>query len=380
MICLHSGVDNLDLAIRCRIPQSLDETLSAAKEEASKSRRPAYRDHAGLAFSVGETGARGGYAFVVDTGPMGGNWVFRRASSSDAFGARLSMRSLPLAIGGIEAARTELARVVEAFQLQGLTDSVSVARIDYAVDLLAPGFEISSANFVMHSRCNRVARSEISEQGHSGKVTSVTVGKMPGRQVILYDKREEVLQRHKVDVLEIWQHRLQRLGLPLLNLADRDASRVVRAELRAGKHHLKNEWGVTGWESLYASAPHILAETLSAIRYCTPCADPNRARWPTHPLWQRVAEEVANANLHPPEALPTELLLARKREDMIETLNNMILGCALSSAALEGVTARDLAEYLEHLGPRLRTRSAAHPEPEEIRLAKAARRYAGVLG
>jgi hypothetical protein len=47
-------------------------------------------------------------------------------------------------------------------------------------------------HFVMHARGSRREHSEVEEiraHGHPGRVTSVTVGKNPGRQVIVYDKR-----------------------------------------------------------------------------------------------------------------------------------------------------------------------------------------------
>lgn len=36
----------------------------------------------------------------------------------------------------------------------------------------------------------------------------------------------------------------------------------------------------------------MMQETLSAIRYCVPSSDTNRARWSVDPLWSRVQQEV----------------------------------------------------------------------------------------
>ena len=79
-------------------------------------------------------------------------------------------------------------------------DGISINRVDFAVDILAPGFVLDPDAFVFHSQSNRKTVAEfeqIETIGRSGRFTSVTIGKMPGWQVIVYDKQEEVLAKCK---------------------------------------------------------------------------------------------------------------------------------------------------------------------------------------
>lgn len=380
MEVLHTGLDGLDMAVRCRIPDGLDAFLTAAKEAASVC--PDGRvslSLGGLDLSVRGSGMRGGYAFSFDTGPMGAIWAMRRATSTDPFGARLSMRSLPMALTGLNAARSEVARAVGRLGLVRDQDAVSISRVDVAVDVLAPGFEIDPGALVMHSRCQRRVHTdvrEILELGHSGRITSVTAGKMPGRQVIIYDKREEVLSRHKVEWPEIWNAARLARGLPSIDIADRDASRVIRVELRAGKKHLKNGWQVVGWQSLVDTLPNILSAMLDDIRYTAPGPDTNRSRWPDHPLWQTVRKAIDGLKIEGADALPSERVLVAKRSDKIMVLEQQLLGLATSLAPLEGVGCDAFDAFLASLAPRLAALSRSHREPIEMRLARAAQRHA----
>jgi hypothetical protein len=128
---------------------------------------------------------------------------------------------------------------------------VSVSRIDYAVDVLAPGFVLVPESFIMHSHCLRADHVDMQIHGKSGRITSVTVGKMPARQVIVYDKRAEAIAHRKTHWWEIWNRALATRGLPLLEPAgDRSACAVWRVEMRAGKDLLKDRWGIRDWAEL----------------------------------------------------------------------------------------------------------------------------------
>jgi hypothetical protein len=101
------------------------------------------------------------------------------------------------------------------------SDGVSIGRVDYAIDILHPSFVLDSRNFVVWGRTKIGTHEDLSEQrsaGRSGRFTSVTVGKMPGRQVIVYDKREEVLTKRKLEWPFIWDKTLTDLGHPPLDM------------------------------------------------------------------------------------------------------------------------------------------------------------------
>ena len=134
----------------------------------------------------------------------------------------------------------------------------------------------------MHSgtgRRDHITDPDKAVNGKSGRTTSVTVGKMPNRQVIVYDKRAEVIARSKSYWWVIWNDTLRRAGLPLLqydtvrreagadptpvtvpyvensaphiDATQPDISRVWRIEFRAGKNRLKDTWGIRTWGQLF---------------------------------------------------------------------------------------------------------------------------------
>jgi hypothetical protein len=145
--------------------------------------------------------------------------------------------------------------------------------VDFALDFMMPGLHVSQRdNFVMHSRTTRMAHADISEYREGGRSSrdhgSVTVGKNPNRQVIIYDKRAEVLKKgnsHWPSGMECKPRKKQ--GLPPIDLNDRETSQIWRVELRAYKRHLKEDWGVATWWQLQQKLPEIFNRLLADIRY-----------------------------------------------------------------------------------------------------------------
>ena len=84
-------------------------------------------------------------------------------------------------------------------------------------------------------------------------------------------------------------------GRPQLDLTDRAASQVWRFEMRLGSKQLRNRFEMRNWQDVHNIIGDAFTDALGRIRYCMPTADRNRARWPTHDLWQQVASVIAIA-------------------------------------------------------------------------------------
>ena len=354
MRCLYRGFDSLDVSFEACIRPELALALEAAKQRAQELRKPTTLSWKGIELGVLESGARGGYAFVVSTGELGAWWFLKRAQRNDPWGIRASCRSLALAVLGIRGVQSDLKRTIGLFAEPRSVGAVALGRADYAFDFLAPDFELAPRNFVMHSNAVRADRSEVLAEvgvvGCSGRITSVTIGKMPGRQVIVYDKRAEVLARNKVAWWRIWASSKALESGEALAPSDPSASRIWRVEVRAGKTHLRERWQVRGWHDLDARWAEIMSAAISKVRHTTPSTDTNRSRWPDSLLWQRVREEVSlyhSGTLCDVEADAIRRLLKEERDAM---LAKQMAGLLTSRAAIGGLTIEELPAFALETG------------------------------
>ncbi len=147
--------------------------------------------------------------------------------------------------------------------------------IDFCIDFALPWFRPDPEHIVCHNHTTRrVHRSWQGETVNRGKrIESLTIGKMPGRQVILYDKTHEIVAHEKPFW---WDYRK-------LDPAQYDGE-VWRVEVRAGKAELDN-WNLRSFGNLERIAGAVIESTLNAIHYTEPTNDIQASRWPSHPLW-----------------------------------------------------------------------------------------------
>ncbi len=337
MDVVHRGFDGLDVSFQGQIDKDFAEQLEVAKTSAADEREEQLLEFRGVKMHVAETGARGGYAYRCDTGPFGATWFFKKPNKHDPWGIRVSCKALPLATLGLGRVRADLYAVLDALGIATTTEGVSIGRVDVAVDVLAPGFILEPDNFVMHSQATRadhIEGADVQIHGRSGRCTSVTIGKNPGRVVILYDKRAQVVSKRKVEWWEIWNANRQKDGLPPLNQENRDESAVWRVELRAGKKHLKDKWRIRTWADLHDRLGDLKAKTLNAVRYAMPALDTNRARWPDDPIWgiarREIAGDLFQMRSHTNPDLIRKVLRAEHRRILLGQMSGISVGLAVT--------------------------------------------------
>jgi hypothetical protein len=198
---------------------------------------------------------------------------------------------------------------------------------------------------------------------------------MPGRQVIVYDKRAEVITKHKVGWWEIWNAARSRLQLPPLDAADSAESRVWRVELRAGKHHLKDRWNIRTWPDLHDRFGDMIAAAIRAIRHAQPTTDSNRSRWPESGLWRKVREE-SEADLFEMRNWANPDLVKRVQKDAHDRLlAGQMAGLLTTRAALRGVSAADLCSFAVAAGNEMAIEIGRAPHRFGRKLAHARDRY-----
>ena len=114
----------------------------------------------------------------------------------------------------------------------------------------------------------------------SGRVCeSVTIGKMPGRQIIVYDKRREAIDKRKPHWFKVWG----------INPNDR-TKQVWRVKLHAGKAHLRDGWNMRTFADVEAAIGDVFKTALEDVRYVDGHqTDSNVSRQTPHPLWRQAS-------------------------------------------------------------------------------------------
>lgn len=374
---LHSGFDGLKFTIQTSIPLVFRDQLAEAKQTALITNADACIGFGSIDLYVR---ASGGRAFSAYTGEYGAEWYFLDPDNrpSNNPGVTVDFRALLLATGGIAEAETHFRDCMIAFGIPYAEHLSRVSRVDFAIDFLAPWFEpdrnalVAPAGTGVHE-ISDIDKTETHATGP--RVTGIRAGAIANRQLAIYDKRLESLQKRKVGWLYIWAEALAKRNLPMLNFNDRETSQIWRFELRLGSKQLRNRWEMRSWQDLREMIGDAYVEFCQKIRYTAPTSDSNRARWPTHDLWHQVSEVVA-ADLHENRLgiLPSGVKEA-EREEHKRMLDRMILGLLVSRAATTEVPADMFMEFIDSHIASIQRLSDEHPTPIDERLGKAANRY-----
>ena len=390
MAIVHKGFDTLALAIKANIPKELFDSLDAEHCLAEDERRDVLVTYNGIDLLLSPHGGKG-YRFIASGGPDGATWFFKKPNTKDPWGIRLSFGSYFMAMHGLGAAKAHVDFALERFGIRIGPDDISISRADFCVDILAPSFELNPDQFVMHSAAGRrdyITPEDISVNGKSGRTTSVTIGGTRNRQVICYDKRAEVIARGKSHWWDIWNHTI-RTGKHARNgsicLSDKVLSanpdfarenRVWRVEFRAGKDLLKDRWGIRTWEQLFNLFGDLCREAGEVVRYVEPeGSDPNRARWPNHPLWELVCAEMNDDLTEMRSGADPNPMKEVHREQHIGMLIRNVLGCSITLGALRGTNVEGLRQVFHDLAKDMATEVAAAPVRTAKHLQDAKDRY-----
>lgn len=338
---IHSGFDGLDLSYRTILPNHALDKLRAAKAEAIKTNSAVAITIGGADLIVIGSGASGGYQYTVDTGPLGATWFFKDGVRSDPWGCRVSIKSLPLALYGIAEMKQRCDALLLALGCLLSAATCRISRVDYAIDLIIPGFILDPDHFVSHSKSVKEDYREMQTIRSSDTITSVRVGKMPNSQVCVYDKRREIISKKKEYWRQIWS---QNAGREI----DEDLV-VWRFELRAGRKAIDSYFNNTAWDMIGHCLGNLLANVSLRIRMVTPGRDSNRSRWADAPLWSDIRNRLRAIPITSPTALnPAEILFKLEQERRSQLISQQF-GLEMTIAASLGYTADTYDEYLAQM-------------------------------
>jgi hypothetical protein len=234
--------------------------------------------------------------------------------------------------------------------------------VDYAIDIRADDLLLNLHQFIAPPRAKvsphwTKASSAVGQYAShailSGRrIESVTVGRLPGRQVIIYDKTAEIRPNKAPWLWDTWA------------IDPRAGATVWRIELRAGRRELRDNRQIRSLPDLEGALRDMLWDIGHRVRYVSDDqTDSNVSRQRLHPIWELVTDHISQANLisgggELPEQRIRELTLKAKREQY----ERLIIGnCAAWAAAL-GYSDREIEMRLPKEIHHLLVRAVLVPE------------------
>lgn len=347
---LYAGFDTLDVAIAGALPKDALDTLEKAREAASESQEKVLTTigPGKVDMHVYGHGMKGGYAYVVDTGPVSAIWKLKKNTDPNQWNIFVSPRATMLLAYGYEGTRDQLLETLAAMGAR-LTDH-SINRADFAMDFRTYGFELHDDQFVAHSHTKvrpywgkrentDTDNNQPSAVLRGRRLESMTIGIQPGRQIIVYDKKREAIEKQKPYWFKTWR----------VNRDDPELE-VWRVEVRAGKRELKDKYQIRRFEDFDAGIGDVIVQALQDVRYLADRqGDSNVTRQELHALWIG-AQDIASSNLTDLRSgLTPGQIVEIERELAIERYANLCLGNAIGWSVAQGLSDCEIATDLPDL-------------------------------
>lgn len=347
MKIVHSGFDSIYFAVRGALMPATLQRFEKLKEQALKDERDVSFStlNTPTSYLLKASGKKGGYTYLISTGLAGSSIAFKASLSREEYNGFVEISSACLLA---HRWKKSIARALDHVQALGFhVVEISLNRVDYCIDFLDAEIELDARDFIAHSRVKKssyhdpmsagehVEKRSVAQADH---VQSVTLGKMPGRQVIVYNKRAEVIERRKFYLFDVW------------GIDRRDATHTVhRVEVRAGKKHLL-KMGIRTLADFERHIGVVLTDAVQVIRWVQLAAtDTNVTRAPLHPVWEAVQAHMVYA-LDPYMApLTEEAITNRMRENKQLEYRQQIAGNLGGWLAVSGLTMEDAEECSKHL-------------------------------
>lgn len=368
---LYAGFDSLDVAFAGALPHSVLEALEKARADAQERQEPVLT-HIGpnnVPMHVLGHGMRGGFAFVVDTGPLGGIWKFKKNADARQWNIFASPGAKMLLAYGYEGTRDKLWEFLDTIGAK-ISDH-SINRADFAMDFQTENFELQQDQFVAHSHTKISTHYEkqrnTDDEEQLATVTrgrlseSVTIGKQPGRQIIVYNKRREAIEKQKSFWFKAWGKDRHEPNLE-----------VWRIEVRAGKKELKDKYQIRTFNDFEAGIGDVMVYAMDKVKYLDDRqSDSNVSRQALHPLWTK-AQAVSAENLCQFQSgLTPDQIVQITREQAINQYLNLCIG---NSIGLGVASEMSDDEIRERLPTKIADQMQKTLEHDETRINKSIRR------
>ena len=346
---LYAGFDTLDVAFAGALPAKTLTILEQAREEAQNCQGLvlATIGPGNVRAHVYGHGMRGGYAYILDTGPLGCIFKIKNNTDTRQWNIFASPSATALLAFGYKGIRDLLFETLESIGAK-VTDH-SINRADFAMDFQTHGFELQQNQFVAHSHTKVGSHWGILEDKKDGnqpstvmrgrRLESVTIGKQPGRQIIVYDKRRETIEKQKYFWFDTWR-------------VDRNdpSLEVWRVEVRAGKKELKDKYQIRRFSDFEDGIGDVIVNALQVVRYIAGMQqDSNITRQQLHPLWI-AAQSVAGANLTDLQSgLTPDQIVEIERSLAIDRYSDLCVGNAIGLGVSMNLNNKEIIKELPNL-------------------------------
>jgi uncharacterized protein YcfL len=347
MKIVHSGFDSLYFSLQGALSAQAIKRYEMLKSLAIEKNGNEVFEVVGRStrYSLQPNGKRGGYTYLIDTGLVGSTLCFKTSLSRDQHNGFVEISSACLLAYGWKAAIEQTLDHVAAVGFH--VESISFNRVDYCIDFLDAQIEIYPRDFIVHSRVkkrayheplsviNHVEKRSVAQSDH---VKSLTLGTMPGRQIILYDKRAEAIERRKLYWFDAW------------GIDRHDTTRTVhRVEVRAGKNHLMAN-RLRTLDDFECHIGLILQNAVRDMRWVQRSpTDANVSRAPLHPLWQAVQAHMRNALAPYTAPLSQERITERMRNNKRLEYRQQVVGNLGGYMACGDVAYEDIQQEMQAL-------------------------------
>ncbi|MEG3641639.1 hypothetical protein, partial [Magnetococcus sp. PR-3] len=277
-------------------------------------------------------------------------WLFKASTDVEQWNIRVEVKAQQLAIDGYSKVKERLLHVLGALECRVIKESIG--RFDLAVDVkTAEDFVPDPFMIVRHSRTKVMTNYAPMPEDEAvivgaQEVTGITVGKMPHRQVQIYDKRREVKEKNNGHWYEIWG---EKIGT---------CPRIWRTEFRFGKRALKEQWNVSTFEQLEDAVPSMLDNCMAEIRYLKEKNPENITRSIVHDMWNLIRESVTSGSfmdgLGKVGGVIKGKIVKGFRREFKERMNAQIMGMCGSWAVACGLRIKEAKNkvplYLYRMG------------------------------
>lgn len=341
MEIIYQNFDTIEISFQCAISGYVLKQLERAKKEAQSIKNSFYAEigQNKLPVMVGETGAKGGYTYQFSTGHDGHIWLIGDRDNRTHWNVRVKVRSLCLALYGYEATKVKILDILDNdLRAKGPDDNFGIpveriSRFDYCVDfILEDKFQPKYEDFVCACRTKKsqigdLPYKQVSTGDH---IDTLMIGKMPNKQITIYNKTKEIIASKKSYWWDIWE----------INKKEFNKT-IWRVEIRAGKKEL-NKWNLRKFEDFEQIVGNVINKILNDYKHTKPNKnDLNRTRWPISTIWINIIKAIKKDLFKYTDKENAPIILNKIKTELIECYKKQIQGLLTGYNA---ATGRDISE------------------------------------